>query len=33
MYELQQEIKNYERKVEIAERATKLTRAKSMRSS
>ncbi|GAB9462924.1 hypothetical protein Gpo141_00000405 [Globisporangium polare] len=33
MYELQQEIKNYERKVEIAERAAKLTRAKSMRSS
>ncbi|KAG6614235.1 Coiled-coil domain-containing protein [Phytophthora cinnamomi] len=28
MYELQQEVKNYERKVEIAERAVKLSRAK-----
>lgn len=32
MYELQQEIKNYERKVEIAERAAKLSRTKSISS-
>lgn len=29
MYDLQQEIKNYERKVEIAERAARLARTKS----
>lgn len=29
MYELQQEVKNYERKVEIAERALKASRRRS----
>lgn len=31
MYELQQEVKNYERKVEIAERAVRVRRSKTMR--